>query len=128
MVLWPIIFIQEEFMLRSLIFFISAFILFAVSPLFAMDKININKATVQELEQLKGVGPKIAQKIVDYREKSGPFKKPEDITLVQGIGPKILEENKELISVGEDAVGGGAASAPAAAPVSEKAKDITKAK
>lgn len=108
-------------MLRNLILFISAFILFAVSPLFALDKININKATVQELEQLKGVGPKIAQKIVDYREKNGPFKKPEDITLVQGIGPKILEENKELISVGEDAAPG-AGVAPAA-PVSEKAKD-----
>lgn len=87
---------------RLLLILAIGFLLFA-SPIFAMNKININKATVQELEQLKGVGPKIAQKIVDYRDKNGPFKKPEDITLVQGIGPKILETNKDIIVVSDDA-------------------------
>ncbi|WP_027357823.1 ComEA family DNA-binding protein [Desulforegula conservatrix] len=87
---------------RLLLVLAIGFFLFA-SPLFAMNKININKATVQELEQLKGVGPKIAQKIIDYRDKNGPFKKPEDITLVQGVGPKILETNKDTIVVSDDA-------------------------
>ena len=87
---------------RVLLVLTIGFLLF-VSPLFAMTKININKATVQELEQLKGVGAKIAHKIIEYREKNGPFQKPEDITLVSGIGPKILETNKEAIVVSDDA-------------------------
>lgn len=90
-------------MFKKLLLIIAVSFLMFASPLFAMPPININKATVQELEQLKGIGPKIAQKIIEYREKNGPFQKPEDITLVQGIGPKILETNKDLIVVSDDA-------------------------
>ena len=64
-------------------------------------KININKATVKELTKLKQVGPKVAGKIVDFREKNGPFRKPEDIMKVPGIGPKIFEQNKDMIVVGD---------------------------
>ena len=60
-------------------------------------KVNINKATVKELTKLKQVGPKVAEKIVEFREKNGPFKKPEDIMKVPGIGPKIFEQNKGTI-------------------------------
>ena len=60
-------------------------------------KVNINKATVKELTKLKQVGPKVAEKIVEFREKHGPFKKPEDIMKVPGIGPKIFEQNKGAI-------------------------------
>ena len=62
-------------------------------------KINLNKASVTELAQLKRVGLKYAQRIVDYREKNGPFTKPEDIMNVQGIGSKTYELNKDLIVV-----------------------------
>ncbi|UCD33854.1 MAG: helix-hairpin-helix domain-containing protein [Desulfobacterales bacterium] len=54
-------------------------------PVWAEDsgKINLNKATVAELTQLKRVGQKYAQRIVDYREKNGPFAKPEEIMNVK---------------------------------------------
>ena len=66
-------------------------------PSWAADagKVNLNKATVEELTQLKGIGTKYAERIVEFREKNGPFKKPEDIFKVQGIGQKTLEMNKD---------------------------------
>ena len=60
-------------------------------------KININTATVEELVQLDRVGQRYAERIVAYREQNGPFKNPEDIMLVAGIGPKTFEANKERI-------------------------------
>ena len=63
------------------------------------EKININKASVEELTQLKRIGPKIGQRIVEYREKHGPFGQPEDIMKVKGIGPKTLELIKDQITV-----------------------------
>ena len=62
-------------------------------------KININTASAQELTQLKGIGPSHAAKIVEYREKNGPFKLPEDVVKVPGIGQKTFENNKDLILV-----------------------------
>src|SRR5262245_20144719 len=46
--------------------------------------VNINTATAQELDGLPGIGAKMAQRIVDYRQKNGPFKKLEDVMGVQG--------------------------------------------
>ena len=63
------------------------------------EKININTASVLELTQLKRIGPTIAQRIVDYREKHGQFELPEDIMKVKGIGPKTFELNKDRIAV-----------------------------
>jgi competence protein ComEA len=74
----------------------------AFSPtLWAKDagKIDLNKATAAELSQLKGIGMKYAEKIVEFRDKNGPFKQVEDLLKVQGIGPKILEKNKDRITV-----------------------------
>src|SRR5689334_24463734 len=48
--------------------------------------VNINSASVQELDGLPGIGQKMAQRIVDYRQKNGPFKRLEDLMGVQGIG------------------------------------------
>ena len=62
-------------------------------------KININKASAEELTQLKGVGPSTAAKIVEYRDKKGLFKSPEDITMVSGIGAKTYENNKDVIVI-----------------------------
>ena len=61
-------------------------------------KVNINKATVEELCFLKRIGPSYAQRIVDYREQNGPFEKPEDIMKVRGIGLKTFEANKDMIT------------------------------
>ena len=62
-------------------------------------KVNINTATVEELTQLQGIGPKYAAKIVEYREQKGPFVSPEDLMKVPGIGQKTFENNKEVIVV-----------------------------
>ena len=62
------------------------------------EKININKASAQELTRLKRIGPKLSERIVEYREKNGPFERPEDIIQVRGIGPKIYELNKDRIA------------------------------
>ncbi len=62
-------------------------------------KININQAPAVELRQLKGIGPKLAERIVQYREEHGPFRLPEDIMNVKGIGPKKWEANKHRITV-----------------------------
>ena len=64
-------------------------------------KIDINRASAEELTQLTGVGPSHAAGIVAFREKNGPFKKPEDLMQVPRIGRKTFEKNKDLIVVGK---------------------------
>ena len=61
-------------------------------------KVNINKASVDELSTLKRIGPSYAQRIVDYRKQNGPFEKPDDIMKVRGIGIKTFEVNKDYIT------------------------------
>ncbi len=62
-------------------------------------QININTASVQELTKLPRVGEKVAQRIVEYRTKNGPFKSPEDIMKVSGIGEKTFAEMKPQILI-----------------------------
>ena len=63
--------------------------------------ININTASIEELDALPNVGPVTAQAIVDYRTTNGPFRAVEEITRVKGIGPATLEKIKALITVGD---------------------------
>lgn len=88
---------------KKLIFlFIALFLVLSFSlPLFASNdaKININKAGVEELATLERVGEKYARRIVEYRNTNGPFKNPEDIMKVKGIGSKIWDANKDRISI-----------------------------
>jgi len=63
--------------------------------------ININTASLDELDSLPGIGPTTAQRIIDYRNENGPFGSTEDIINVAGIGPATYEELKDLITVGD---------------------------
>lgn len=62
-------------------------------------KININTATAEELEKIKGVGEKTAADIIEYREKNGRFKTIADITKIKGIGEKKFNSMKDQITV-----------------------------
>ena len=63
------------------------------------NKVNINAASVEVIAQLDGIGEKMAQRIIDYREANGDFNAIEEITLVSGIGQKKFEEIKDSICV-----------------------------
>lgn len=60
--------------------------------------IDVNTAGAAVLESLPGVGPTLAQRIVEYRETNGPFQSPEDLVDVPGIGPATLEKFRHLIA------------------------------
>jgi competence protein ComEA len=60
-------------------------------------KVNINTASAKELTTLGGVGPKLAERIVEYRDAHGPFKKPEDLKKVDGVGKALFERNRERV-------------------------------
>ena len=62
-------------------------------------KVNINTATVSELDLLPGIGPVLAQRIVDYRDANGHFTSIADLCLVEGIGSEKLMNLIELITV-----------------------------
>jgi competence protein ComEA len=61
--------------------------------------INLNTATVAQLESLPGIGARIAERIVEYRQKNGSFKKVEELMNVQGVGEKSFLKLKPLITV-----------------------------
>jgi competence protein ComEA len=62
-------------------------------------KVNVNTADVKSLMTLTGVGRKVAEKIVEYRDSHGPFKKADDIRKVEGVGNGVWERNRERIVV-----------------------------
>lgn len=63
------------------------------------SKLNLNTATLQELEALPGIGITLAQRILDYRAQHGGFKTIDQILEVKGIGAKLFDDIKELITV-----------------------------
>ncbi|MGQ0735076.1 MAG: ComEA family DNA-binding protein [Acidobacteriota bacterium] len=71
----------------------------ASSAAAAKSVVNLNTATLSQLEELPGVGRATAQRILDYRQKAGPFKKIEELMNVRGIGEKSFLKLKPLITV-----------------------------
>ncbi len=61
--------------------------------------ININRANFEQLQRLPNIGPKLAERIIKFREQNGPFKSVEDLDKVEGIGSKTIEKLKELASI-----------------------------
>jgi competence protein ComEA len=66
------------------------------------EKVNINTAGVDELVALPGIGRAYAERIVEYRQKNGPFKKVEDILNVRGIGEKTFERIRDRLTLGKN--------------------------
>ena len=66
----------------------------------AADPVNINSADKQTLMQIKGIGEKRADAIIAHREKNGPFKSVEALTEIDGVGPSLIESNKDMLAIG----------------------------
>ncbi len=84
---------------------IAVFALSFLSPLQAQSKatakkVNINTASLDELQTLPRIGEKVAQRIVDYRKEHGDFKKIEELMKVKGVGEKTFKLIRDKIEVG----------------------------
>ena len=66
------------------------------------QKVNINTASLEELQKLPRIGPAIAQRILDFRKENGSFKRIEDLLKVRGIGEKVFNQLKDLITIGAE--------------------------
>ena len=64
----------------------------------AAPKPSLSSATLEELDELPGVGPVTAQRIVDYRTEHGPFRSVDDLDAVPGIGPTRIEQLRDLVT------------------------------
>ena len=110
---------KKNSIVKGILYFVTASFLAASilsGPVYASDKsskpaeekktvniiVNINKAAAEEIAKLPGIGEKTAKLIVEYREKNGGFKKPEDIRKVKGVGKKLFEKIKGNITVEEE--------------------------
>jgi competence protein ComEA len=71
--------------------------------------VNLNTANQAQLESLPGIGPKAAQRILEYRQKNGNFKKVEDLMNVKGIGEKAFLKLKPMLTVTQKAEAAGGA-------------------
>ena len=71
-------------------------------------KVNINTASAEQLTTLPGVGPKLAARILDYRQKSGTFKSVSELMNVRGIGEKNLKKIEQYLSTGDASARAGA--------------------
>jgi competence protein ComEA len=80
--------------------FSAVFVIFAfIAPVWGQDveRININEASAQELAKLQEVGPKYAVRIIEHRQKYGPFKLTEELMEIQGIGLGTYDKIKDQI-------------------------------
>jgi competence protein ComEA len=71
-------------------------------------KVNINTASAEQLTVLPGIGPKLAARIVEYRQKSGAFKSVQELMNVRGVGEKNLKKIEPYLSAGDSAARSGA--------------------
>ena len=76
--------------------------LFASAPAWSNETVDLNTATVKELQSVKGIGPKTAAAIVEHRNTHGKFKSVDELTEVKGVGSKKLKKIRGKVRVGND--------------------------
>ena len=79
--------------------FVAAFV--SAVPVVAGGTVDINTATVEQLAEVKGIGPKTAAAILEYREAHGAFHSVDDLVNVKGIGEKKLAAVRDALTVGD---------------------------
>lgn len=84
-------------MIRALI--LSIFLILGVSSAYAVEKLDLNSATTEQLQSVKGIGPKLAQAIEEYRKTHQGFKSVDELKDVKGIGDKNFITFKEHFAV-----------------------------
>ncbi|MFI5058799.1 MAG: ComEA family DNA-binding protein [Candidatus Acidiferrales bacterium] len=102
----------------SFLCFFLALVLFAVASTATTKKpplkpVNINAATSEELQQVPGIGPATAEKILQMRKSYGPFKSVDDLLAIKGIGKKRLDKMRKYLTVGKPPKAPPQANAPA---------------
>lgn len=89
----------------ALFIFLLIFVCLTTPPtvIYSQDRnegrININTATIEELQRLPGVGQAIASRIIEHRQKHGSFRRPQDIIIVRGMSAKLYRRIAHLIRV-----------------------------
>ena len=73
------------------------------ATMLAAGEVDINTADKETLMTLSGVGESFAQKIINYRERNGDFKSVQELTNIRGIGPALVEKNKDVLTAGKPA-------------------------
>lgn len=81
----------------------TALLVFALFGTLLPDLLDLNSATPRQLETLPGVGPVLAGRIVEFREKRGGFRRIEELLAIEGISERLWQELKPRVVVGEDA-------------------------
>jgi competence protein ComEA len=66
----------------------------------AVRRLDLNQASAEELDALPGIGPALAARILESRARDGPYRNPEDLLRVRGIGPATLERIRDLVTAG----------------------------